>query len=273
MQLLLVVLAAQFGLLFAHALRRRARDQVLRLPAAVRKSLEAEAKGAKIETVTKETNDDEPDGLLGRGQARRPTVRDRRPRRRHAQRAEPGRRRRRKSPSTAARPPFRRPFAARRSARRSTAVGKDMKYGVTIYETVVEHKGKSYEIVVAEDGTLVEKVLVIVDEEVTLDAVPRRGADHVARARQGRADRRYHSVQRDRPSHLRGRGQDQGQDLPDRGRRERALDFQVARSCRRMIAAAQRIDRATLSSWIACMMCPRAGRAPWCNPPGCRAAC
>jgi hypothetical protein len=52
------------------------------------------------------------------------------------------------------------------------AVGKDMKYGVTIYETLVEHKGKPYEIVVADDGTLVEKVLVIKDEEVTLDQCP-----------------------------------------------------------------------------------------------------
>ena len=47
-----------------------------------------------------------------------------------------------------------------------------MKYGVTIFETVVEHKGKSYEIVVAEDGTLVEKVLVIIDEEITLEQCP-----------------------------------------------------------------------------------------------------
>ena len=51
-------------------------------------------------------------------------------------------------------------------------VGKDMKYGVTIYQTVVDHKGKSYEIVVAEDGTLVEKVLVIDDEEVKLADCP-----------------------------------------------------------------------------------------------------
>lgn len=51
-------------------------------------------------------------------------------------------------------------------------VGKDRKYGVTIYEAVVEHKGRSYEILVAEDGTLVEKVLVIDDEEVELAACP-----------------------------------------------------------------------------------------------------
>ena len=51
-------------------------------------------------------------------------------------------------------------------------VGKDMKYGVTIFQTVVEHNGKSYEIVVAEDGTLVEKVLVIDDEEIKLAECP-----------------------------------------------------------------------------------------------------
>jgi hypothetical protein len=52
------------------------------------------------------------------------------------------------------------------------AVGRDMKYGVTLYQTVVEHKGKSYEIVVAEDGTLVEKVLVIDDEDIKLADCP-----------------------------------------------------------------------------------------------------
>ena len=47
-----------------------------------------------------------------------------------------------------------------------------MKYGVKIYQTVVNHKGKSYAVVVAEDGTLVEKVLVINDEEVKLSDCP-----------------------------------------------------------------------------------------------------
>jgi hypothetical protein len=51
-------------------------------------------------------------------------------------------------------------------------VGKDMKYGVIIYQTVVNHQAKSYQIVVAEDGTLVEKVLVIKDEEIELAKCP-----------------------------------------------------------------------------------------------------
>ena len=51
-------------------------------------------------------------------------------------------------------------------------LAKDRKYGMTIYETVVDHKGKSYEIIVAEDGTLVEKVLIIDDEEIELAKCP-----------------------------------------------------------------------------------------------------
>ncbi len=52
------------------------------------------------------------------------------------------------------------------------SVGQDMKYGVTVYAAVVHNKDKAYEIVVADDGTLVEKVLVIDDEEVELSACP-----------------------------------------------------------------------------------------------------
>ena len=47
-----------------------------------------------------------------------------------------------------------------------------MKYGITIYQTVVDHMAKSYEIAVAEDGTLVEKVLVIDDEDIRLSDCP-----------------------------------------------------------------------------------------------------
>jgi hypothetical protein len=51
-------------------------------------------------------------------------------------------------------------------------VAKDVRFGVTVYETSIEHKGKSYDIAVAEDGTLVEKMLVIHDEEVELAKCP-----------------------------------------------------------------------------------------------------
>lgn len=52
------------------------------------------------------------------------------------------------------------------------AVGKRMKYGVTIYEVGVTNEGKSYEILVAEDGTLVEKVMLIEDQSVKLGDCP-----------------------------------------------------------------------------------------------------
>ena len=55
---------------------------------------------------------------------------------------------------------------------RIDTVGKDRKYGVVIYQTVVAHNGRSYEIVVAEDGTLVEKVLVINDDQIKLNDCP-----------------------------------------------------------------------------------------------------
>lgn len=51
-------------------------------------------------------------------------------------------------------------------------VGKDVRYGVTIYEAVIAHQGKSYEIVVANDGTLVEKVLVVDEDEVEFASCP-----------------------------------------------------------------------------------------------------
>lgn len=63
-------------------------------------------------------------------------------------------------------------FRAESFGEKVNTVGKDMKYGVTIFETVIDHKGKSYEIVVAADGTLVEKVLIINDEEIKLADCP-----------------------------------------------------------------------------------------------------
>lgn len=52
------------------------------------------------------------------------------------------------------------------------AVGRDVKYGVAIYEAAVSHRGKTYEIVVAEDGTLVEKALIIEEDEIELAKCP-----------------------------------------------------------------------------------------------------
>ena len=137
----------------------------------MRKALEAEAKGAKIETVTKEK--DESDQMVywaevsvdGRAYAigvlddgtlteMNLAVDD--------------------AELTFARCPgaVQATILSEAFGEKVDAVGKDMKYGVTIYETSVNHKGRAYEIVVAEDGTLVEKVLVINDEEVTLEHCP-----------------------------------------------------------------------------------------------------
>jgi hypothetical protein len=63
-------------------------------------------------------------------------------------------------------------FRAEAFGARIETVSKDIRYGVTIYEAVVEHRGKSYEVIVAQDGTLVEKVLVIDDEEIDLAMCP-----------------------------------------------------------------------------------------------------
>ena len=53
-----------------------------------------------------------------------------------------------------------------------SAVARQMKFGVTLYEAAVSRKGRTYAIAVAEDGTLFEKVLVIDDEEIELDDCP-----------------------------------------------------------------------------------------------------
>jgi hypothetical protein len=140
-------------------------------PPAVRKTFEAEAKGAKIETVTRETDEDEETvywaDVVLRGMTYAIGV------------LEDGTLSEMNLAVDEEEVPFEQCPAAVQATFKSEAfgarievVGKDVKYGVTIYETAVEHKGKSYEVVVAEDGTLVEKVLVIDDEEITLAECP-----------------------------------------------------------------------------------------------------
>jgi hypothetical protein len=172
MQPFVVVPAALLGLLFVTA--RSIDEKEVKFPdcpAAVQKTLQAESKGAKIEMVTKETDDDDQVvywveakvdgrsyaiGVLENGTLSEMNlaVDD-------------------KDLTLAACPAaVQATFRGEAFGEKVESVGKDMKYGVTIYETVVKHKGKAYELVVAEDGTLVEKVLVINDEEITLDQCP-----------------------------------------------------------------------------------------------------
>jgi hypothetical protein len=140
-------------------------------PAAVRKTLLAEAKQAKIDSVTKEKGDDEQTvywaevkiddrlyaiGVLEDGSLSEMNL---------AVDEED-------LALTDCPAPVQATFRAESFGEKMNTVGKDMKYGVTIFETVVAHKDKSYEIVVASDGTLVEKVLIISDEEIKLADCP-----------------------------------------------------------------------------------------------------
>ncbi|MHB1560903.1 MAG: hypothetical protein ACYC61_25900 [Isosphaeraceae bacterium] len=139
-------------------------------PPAARKALEVEAPGGRITTVRKEQDGDEAIywtdatiegktyaiGVLGDGTLVEMNL----------------------AVDGAEVPLDRCPAAVQAAFRREAmgekveGVGKDMKYGTTVYETVVHHSGRAYELVVAEDGMLVEKVLVIDDEELPLDRCP-----------------------------------------------------------------------------------------------------
>lgn len=139
-------------------------------PAAVKKTLEAEAKGAKIDTVGKETSEGETtywadvhiggrvysigvteDGTLS--EMNLATDVD--------------------EVSFEKSPPLvQATFKREAWDSKIESLGKDIKYGETIYEATVEHHGKTYEIVVAQDGTLVEKTLVIDEEDIDLDKCP-----------------------------------------------------------------------------------------------------
>ena len=110
-------------------------------------------------------------------------------------------------------------------------------------------QGEVYEVVVAEDGTLVEKVLVIDDEEVELSECPAAVQAGLREHAKGGKIGDSHPVDGHRPPDLRGRGRDQGQGLPDRGRRGRAPDLQVARS-RRGLKAADALQRIVRPCWI-----------------------
>jgi len=141
-------------------------------PEAVRKTLQAEAAGSKIETVTKEKDEDNEtlywaDVVIG-GKTYSVGV------------FEDGTL---SEMNLAVDDEEEVPFDKLPAAAQATfkiesfsakvaTVTKDLKYGMIIYEAQVEHRGKTYDLVVAEDGTLVEKVLVIDDEDIELAACP-----------------------------------------------------------------------------------------------------
>jgi hypothetical protein len=139
-------------------------------PATVRKTLEAEARGARIDAVHKEKGDAQTIywtevaiagqtyaiGILEDGTLAEMNL----------------------AVDDTGIPLERCPAAVQATFRREAfgekpeAVGRDVKYGVPIYEAVVQHRGRSYEIVVADDGTLVEKALVIEDQAIELAKCP-----------------------------------------------------------------------------------------------------
>jgi hypothetical protein len=159
------------GLALAAALADDPKLKLADCPAAVQKTFQAEAPGSKIEDVAKEKDEDGEtvywadvaiggrtyaigvveDGTLAEMNL---AVDDE------------------EVPFDRSPAPVQATFKAEAFGQKIEALGKDLKYGVAIFEAVVVHKGKSYEIVVAEDGTLVEKVLVIDDEEVELARCP-----------------------------------------------------------------------------------------------------
>ena len=167
-----VVPVVSFGLAIGMASWADAQEmKFAECPAAVKKTLQAEAKGAKIESVHKESSEDEGTvfwadvtiagkvyaiGVLEDGTLTEMNlnVEDK------------------ELPFDRCPAPVQATFRREAFGEKVTAIGKDMKYGVPIYESVVSHGGRSYEIVVAEDGTLVEKVLIIDDEEIELKQCP-----------------------------------------------------------------------------------------------------
>jgi hypothetical protein len=172
MQLLLTTFAValRFALLMAPA-GDEEKIKFADCPASVKKTFESEAKGVKIESVTKEKNADDETlfwaevtiggkmyaiGVLDDGTLTEMNL----------------------AVDDDEIPLERCPALVQATLRHEafgqkiSTVGQDIKYGVAIYQAVVPYRGHSYQVVVAEDGMLVEKVLVIDDDEVELESCP-----------------------------------------------------------------------------------------------------
>jgi hypothetical protein len=166
---ILVVTAPLLGLMLAMA-RDGQEVKFADCPPAVRKALQAEAKGAKIDVVTREDEDEGTvywaDAAIGGKMYAIGVLEDGTLTEMNLAVDE------NEIPIERCPGAVQATFRGEAFGEKIESVGQDMKYGVTVYEAVVHHKDKAYEIVVAEDGTLVEKVLVIDDEEVDLSACP-----------------------------------------------------------------------------------------------------
>ncbi|MDR3638266.1 MAG: hypothetical protein P4L84_30970 [Isosphaeraceae bacterium] len=168
------MLALGFSLvLTAAAVSRGEEEQELKLsdcPAAVQRTLRAEAKGAPIEVVTKETGEDSTTywatvvlagknyavGVAGDGTLNEVSLE-----------ADEHEVKFAKCP-----PAVQATFRHESKDAKIDTVDKDVKYGTTVYATVAAIGGKDYALVVAQDGTLVEKTLVIEEDDIDLTNCP-----------------------------------------------------------------------------------------------------
>ena len=139
-------------------------------PSAVRKTLELETKGAKIDTVNKLTED---------GATKFATSVELGGKTYHLQVDEKGLLEQMAIDVGETEVKFSACPAAVQSTLRSEShqakfdvVNRDLRSGVTVYEAVAEFGGKEYSYVVAQNGTLIEKVLVIAEDDIELSHCP-----------------------------------------------------------------------------------------------------
>ena len=170
------ITTAAIGLVLAAVIGRGALGDETTLkfadcPESVRKAIELEAKGAKIDTVSKEAGED---GVTVYAANALVAGRHYRIRVDHdgqlvAMDLEVGDDEIKFSACPAA---VRETFHREAKDARFDDMTRDIKYGIVIYEAVARLGGKDYSIVVAENGTLVEKMLVVAEDEIELSHCP-----------------------------------------------------------------------------------------------------
>lgn len=139
-------------------------------PAAVQKTLKAEARGLAIDVVTKEANDDETTywaTVVAAGRKYAINVAEDGTLNEVSLEADEAEIKLAKCP-----PAVQATFRHESNDAKIDTVDKDVKYGTMVYQTVAVIGGRDYMLVVAHDGTLVEKSLVIVEDDVDLKSCP-----------------------------------------------------------------------------------------------------
>ena len=139
-------------------------------PAPVKKTLELEAKGSKIENVTKLTEDDETTystTVVINGKTYHIRVDAEGTLNEMGLDVAEG-----EVKFTAAPAAVQATFRAESKGGKFDMLAKDLKYGIIVYDAVATLGGKDYSIIVAENGTLVEKVLIIAEDDIELSHCP-----------------------------------------------------------------------------------------------------